>query len=246
MKFDEIEYKIHGDDSQYVNIELDPAESIIAEAGTMLAMEEGIKLTTIFGDGRYDSGLFGGLAAAGKRLITGESLCLTLFTNKSSEKKTISFTGPYMGKIIPINLRNHGSKFICQRDSFLCAVRGISIGIYFQKRILTGFFGGEGFIMQKLEGDGMAFLHASGAIYLKNLAAGETLIVDSNSIVAFEQTIDFSFKLVGGIKSALFAREGLFLSTLKGPGKIILQTMPFETLAQQVIVRSGILKQLKK
>ena len=246
MQYDEIEYKIHGDDSQYAEIHLDPQESIIAEAGTMLAMDEGIKLTTIFGDGRYDSGLFGSLAAVGKRLITGESLCLTLFTNNTSKKRTINFTGPYMGKVIPINLKNHGSKFICQKDSFLCAARGISIGIFFQKKILTGLFGGEGFIMQKLEGDGMAFLHAGGAIYLRELKAGETLVVDSSSIVAFESSINFSFKIVGGIKSALFAREGLFLSTLKGPGKIILQSMPFEHLAQQVIAKSGILGALKK
>ena len=246
MKFDEIDYTLHGDDTQYVEITLDPNESVIAEAGTMLAMDEGIRLTTIFGDGSYDSGIFGNLAAAGKRLITGESLCLTLFTNKTSVKKTVNFTGPYMGKIIAINLLNHGSKFICQKDAFLCAARGISIGIYLQKKILTGLFGGEGFIMQKLEGNGIAFLHAGGATYQKHLNAGETLIVDSSSIVAFESSIKFSFKMIGGIKSALFAREGLFLSTLTGPGKIILQSMPFEHLAQQVIVKSGILDALKK
>ncbi|MBT4922208.1 MAG: TIGR00266 family protein [Rickettsiales bacterium] len=246
MKYDEIDYKIHGHDSQYVNIELDPHESIIAEAGAMLAMDEGIKLTTIFGNGSYDSGIFGNLASVGKRLITGEGLCLTLFTNKSDEKKTVCFTGPYMGKIIPINLQNHNSQFICQKDAFLCAARGVAIGIHFQKKLLTGMFGGEGFIMQKLEGNGMAFLHAGGAIYPRNLKAGETLVVASGSIVAFEASVSFSIKLVGGLKSALFAKEGLFLSKLTGPGKIILQSMSFASLSEQVIAKSGILDQVKK
>ncbi|MBL6784784.1 MAG: AIM24 family protein [Rickettsiales bacterium] len=246
MKYDEIEYKILGNDAQYITIQLDPSESIIAEAGTMLTMDDGIKLTTIFGDGSYNSGLFKSITAVGKRLITGESLCLTSFTNESSTRKTVTFTGPYIGKVIPVNLNKHGSKFICQKDSFLCAVRGISIGIFFQKKIFTGFFGGEGFIMQKLEGNGMVFLHAGGGAYLRSLKPGETITVDSTSIVAFESSVNFSFKMVGGIKSALFAREGLFLSTLTGPGKIVLQSMPFEHLAQQVIVKSGLGKLLKK
>jgi len=232
----EIEYKLFGDDMQFVEIELDPGESVIAEAGALMYMEPGIEMQTIFGDGsnQGDGGLAGKLFGAGKRLITGESLFMTLFTNSSSAKNHACYAAPYPGKIIPVNLNDYNGKVICQKDAFLCAAKGVSIGIEFTRKLGTGFFGGEGFIMQKLEGDGLAFLHAGGTIVEKDLYAGETLRVDTGCLVGMTGTISYDIQLVGGVKSALFGGEGLFFATVTGPGKVWLQSLPFSRLADRI------------
>lgn len=234
----EIDYKLYGDDMQLVEIELDPKESVLAEAGAMMYMEDGIEMETIFGDGsNKDSGkgMMGKLLGAGKRVITGESLFMTLFTNLKSGKQHVSFAAPYPGKIIPIDLSEMDNKIICQKDAFLCAAKGVSVGIDFQKKLGTGFFGGEGFIMQKLEGDGMAFLHAGGTIIEKTLEAGEILRVDTGCLVAMSRSIHYDIQFVGNIKTAFFGGEGLFYVTLSGPGKVWLQSLPFSRMADRVI-----------
>lgn len=236
MNNHEIDYKLHGDDMQFVEVELDPKETVIAEAGSLMMMEDQIKMETIFGDGSSssDSGMMGKLFGAGKRLLTGESLFMTTFTNESHVKKHVSFASPYPGKIIPMDLSELGGKIICQKDAFLAAAKGVSVGIEFQRKIGTGFFGGEGFIMQKLEGDGMTFVHAGGTIHQKELAAGEILRVDTGCLVAMTSGVDYNIEFVKGVKTALFGGEGLFFATLKGPGTVWVQSLPFSRLASRV------------
>jgi len=236
MNAHEIDYKLYGDDMQFVEIELDPQESVIAEAGGMMMMEDGIEMETIFGDGSGgNKGFFNKLVGAGKRLLTGESLFMTVFTNSGTGKRRVSFASPYPGKIIPIDLNELGGKVICQKDSFLCAAKGVSVGIEFQRKLGTGFFGGEGFIMQKLEGDGLAFLHAGGTIYKRELERGEKLRIDTGCLVAMTQDVDYDIEYVGKIKTAFFGGEGLFFATLTGPGTVWIQSLPFSRLADRII-----------
>ncbi|WP_027410484.1 TIGR00266 family protein [Anoxybacillus tepidamans] len=236
MNAHEIDYKLYGDDMQFVEIELDPQESVIAEAGGMMMMEDGIEMETVFGDGASSSkGFFNKLVGAGKRLLTGESLFMTVFTNNGAEKRRVSFAAPYPGKIIPIDLSELGGKVICQKDAFLCAARGVSVGIDFQRKLGTGFFGGEGFIMQKLEGDGLAFLHAGGTIYKRELQPGEKLRIDTGCLVAMTKEVNYNIEYVGKIKTAFFGGEGLFFATLTGPGTVWVQSLPFSRLADRVI-----------
>jgi len=231
----EVDFKIHGDDMQFVEIELDPQEAAVAEAGAMMFMDHGIEMETIFGDGSQQSGgLIGSLLGAGKRLLTGESLFMTVFVNQGQGKKRIAFGAPYPGKIIPVHLPDVGGELIAQKDSFLCAAKGVSIGIAFQKKFGAGLFGGEGFIMQQLQGDGLAFVHAGGTLHERALGQGETLKVDTGCIVAFQPSVNYDIQFVGGIKSAMFGGEGLFFATLRGPGKIWLQSLPFSRLANRI------------
>ena len=237
MAMDEVDYFLHGDDMQFVEIELDPGEAAVGEAGSMMYMEDGIQMTTVFGDGSAasgSSGLMGKLLGAGKRLITGESLFITVYTNEGRGKRKVAFAAPYTGKIIPFDLSQHGGKMICQRDAFLCAAKGVSLGIAFQRKLGTGFFGGEGFIMQKLEGDGLAFVHSGGTVLERRLQPGEVLRVDTGCVVAYTPDVDFDIQFVGGVKTALFGGEGLFFATLKGPGTVWLQSLPFARLAKTV------------
>ena len=230
-----VDYQIHGDDMQFVEIELDPQEATVAEAGGMMFMDDGIEMETIFGDGsQKTTGVLGSLMGAGKRLLTGESLFMTIFANQSGAKRRVAFGAPYPGKILPIQLPDVGGTLISQKDSFLCAAKGVEIGIAFQKRIGAGLFGGEGFIMQRLEGDGLVFVHAGGTLYERTLQPGESLRVDTGCIVAFQPTVEYDIKFVGGIKSALFGGEGLFFATLRGPGRIWLQSLPFSRLADRI------------
>ncbi len=232
----EIDYRIHGDDMQFVEIGLDPGEATVAEAGGMMYMDDGIAMETIFGDGSaQNSGLMGALLGAGKRLLTGESLFMTVFQNQAATRRCVAFGAPFPGKIIPLHLRDLGGELITQKDSFLCAAKGVSIGIAFQKRLGTGLFGGEGFIMQRLTGDGLAFVHAGGTLHERILGPGETLRVDTGCIVGFQPTIDYDIQFVGGIKTALFGGEGLFFATLRGPGRIWLQSLPFSRLAGRIV-----------
>jgi uncharacterized protein (TIGR00266 family) len=231
----EVEYKVYGDDMQFVEIDLDPEEAAVAEAGGMMFMEDGIQMETIFGDGsQQKSGLLGALMGAGKRLITGESLFMTVFMNKTAAKRKVSFAAPYPGKIVAVHLPDVGGELVCQTDSFLAAAKGVSIGIAFQKRLGVGFFGGEGFIMQRLQGDGWAFIHAGGTLYERALKPGEVVRVDTGCIVAFAPTVDYDIERAGGIKSMLFGGEGLFFATLRGPGKVWLQSLPISRLAGRI------------
>ncbi|SEN56227.1 TIGR00266 family protein [Lihuaxuella thermophila] len=231
----EMDYRIYGDDMQFVEIELDPGESVIAEAGSLMMMEDGIRMETIFGDGSDSGkGLMGKLFGAGKRLLTGESLFMTIFSHTGQGKKHVSFAAPYPGKIIPLNLAELGGKVICQKDSFLCAAKGVSVGIEFQRKLSTGFFGGEGFIMQKLEGDGLAFVHAGGTIHEKALQPGELIRIDTGCLVAMTRHVQYDIEFVGGVKTALFGGEGLFFASLRGPGKVWVQSLPFSRLASRV------------
>ncbi|MDM5157001.1 TIGR00266 family protein [Bacillus sp. DX1.1] len=235
MKAHEIEYKLYGDDMQFVEIELDPEESVIAEAGAMMMMEDHIEMETIFGDGRgQSSGLFGKLMGAGKRLVTGESMFMTVFTNTGHGKRHVSFAAPYPGKIIPVDLREYNGKVICQKDAFLCAAKGVSIGIEFTKKLGSGFFGGEGFIMQKLEGDGLAFMHAGGTVYKRELKPGEKLRIDTGCLVAMTRDVNYDIQFVGNVKTALFGGEGLFFATLEGPGTVWIQSLTLSRLAQRI------------
>ncbi len=232
----EIDFKIYGDDMQFVEIELDPMEAAVAEAGGMMFMEDGIQMETIFGDGsNQNSGFLGTLLGAGKRLITGESLFMTVFQNRGAAKKKVAFGAPYPGKIIAVHLTDVGGELLAQKDSFLCAAKGVALGIAFTKRFGAGLFGGEGFILQRLQGDGLAFIHAGGTLYERTLAPGETLRVDTGCIVAFQPSVDYDIQMVGGIKSALFGGEGLFFATLRGPGKIWLQSLPLSRLAGRIV-----------
>ena len=233
----EIDYKIYGEELQFVEIELDPNETAIAESGAMMMMEDGIEMQTIFGDGsqQQSTGLLGKLMSAGKRILTGESLFMTAFTNVGQGKKKVSFAAPYTGKIIPMDLQQLGGTIIAQKDAFLCAAKGVSVGIFFQKKLGTGIFGGEGFIMEKIDGDGMAFMHAGGYVIEKELRAGEILKVDTGCVVAYMPTIDFDIEFVRGIKNFMFGGEGLFFAVLTGPGKVWIQSLPISRLAGRII-----------
>ena len=236
MQAHEIDYHIYGEEMQYVEIELDPQEIVVAESGSFMMMENGIKMETIFGDGsQQQSGIFDKLLSAGKRVLTGESLFMTAYINQNYGKSKVSFAAPYPGKIIPIDLREFQGKFICQKDSFLCAAKGVSIGIEFSKKLGRGLFGGEGFIMQKIEGDGMAFVHSGGTLARKELAAGEVLKVDTGCIVGFTKDVDYDIEFIGGIKNSIFGGEGLFFATLRGPGTVYVQSLPFSRLADRII-----------
>lgn len=233
----EIDYKIYGEEMQYVEVELDPGETAIAEPGAFMMMDDGIQMQTIFGDGsqQQDNSLVGRLFSAGRRVLAGENLFVTAFTNVASGKKHVSFASPYPGKIIPLNLLELGQRIICQKDAFLCAAKGVSIGIEFQRKLGTGLFGGEGFIMEKLEGDGMAFMHAGGHVLEKDLAPGELLKVDTGCLVAFTQSVDYDIEMVKGIKNMFFGGEGIFFATLRGPGKVWIQSLPVSRLASRII-----------
>jgi uncharacterized protein (TIGR00266 family) len=235
----EIDYKIFGDDMQFIEVELDPMEAAVAEAGGMMYMEDGIQMETIFGDGsQQTSGFLGALMGAGKRLLVGESLFMTVFQNRGEGKKRVAFGAPYPGKIIPVHLAQIGGELLAQKDAFLCAAKGVSVGIAFTKRFGAGLFGGEGFILERLQGDGLAFIHAGGAIYQRDLTAGETLRVDTGCIVAFQPSVDYDIQMVGGVKTALFGGEGLFFATLRGPGRIWLQSLPLSRLAGRITAAS--------
>jgi uncharacterized protein (TIGR00266 family) len=235
----EVDYKIFGDEMQFVEVELDPMEAAVAEAGGMMYMEDGIQMETIFGDGsQQNSGFLGSLMGAGKRLLTGESLFMTVFQNRGQGKKRVAFGAPYPGKIIPVHLAQIGGELLAQKDSFLCAAKGVSVGIAFTKRFGAGLFGGEGFILEKLQGDGLVFIHAGGTIYQRDLAPGELIRVDTGCIVALQPTVDYDIQMVGGIKSALFGGEGLFFATLRGPGRIWLQSLPLSRLAGRITAAS--------
>jgi uncharacterized protein (TIGR00266 family) len=232
----EIDYRIIGEEMQYVEVELDPNETAIAESGSFMMMDDGIQMQTIFGDGsKPQQGFLGKLMSAGKRVLTGESLFMTTFTNVGQGKKRVSFASPYPGKIIPLDLMEMGGKVVAQKDSFLCAAKGVTVGIELQRKLGTGLFGGEGFIMQKLEGDGMAFVHAGGHVFERVLQAGELLRIDTGCVVAYTQTVDYDIQFVGGIKNTLFGGEGLFFATLRGPGKVWIQTLPISRLAGRIL-----------
>ena len=232
---DVIDYRIYGEDMQFVEIELDPGESAVAEAGALMFKESVVQMETVFGDGSH-SGQGGGfmdkLLGAGKRVITGESLFITMFSHAGQAGKAkVAFAAPYPGTIIPLSLNNYRGRIICQKDSFLCAARGVTMGIFFQKKVMTALFGGEGFIMQKLEGDGMVFMHAGGTVIERELQPGERLDVDTGCVVALTDSVGFDVKPVGGIKSMLFGGEGVFLAQLTGPGHVWLQSLPFSRMA---------------
>jgi uncharacterized protein (TIGR00266 family) len=235
----EIDFKIYGDDMQFVEIELDPMEAAIAEAGGMMYMEEGIEMETIFGDGsQQNSGFLGSILGAGKRLLIGESLFMTAFQNRGAGKKKVAFAAPYPGKIIPVNLSEIGGELIAQKDSFLCAAKGVSVGIAFNRKIGAGLFGGEGFIMERLQGDGWGFCHAGGTMMIRDLEPGEVLRVDTGCIVGFQPWVNFDIQYVGKIKTALFGGEGLFFATLRGPGRVWLQSLPFSRMADRIVAAS--------
>jgi uncharacterized protein (TIGR00266 family) len=232
----EIDYRIFGDDMQFVEVELDPNEATIAEAGGMMYMDDGIEMETIFGDGsQQQSGFLGALMGAGKRLLTGESLFMTVFLNRSGHRRKVAFGAPYPGKIVAMHLAEIGGELIAQKDSFLAAAKGVSIGIAFQRRLGAGLFGGEGFIMQRLQGDGWAFVHAGGTLQERSLGPGELIRVDTGCIVAFQPSVQYDIQFVGKIKSALFGGEGLFFATLRGPGRVWLQSLPLSRLANRII-----------
>lgn len=235
---DEIDFKIIGAEMQFVEVELDPGESAVAEAGAMMYKSPDVHMEAIFGDGsaqQSGGGFMNKLMGAGKRLLTGESLFMTVFTHTGQGKAHVAFGAPYPGNIIPVTLSNVGNYLVCQKDCFLAAAKGVSIGIHFQKRILTGLFGGEGFIMQKLEGDGLVFVHAGGTVVERELQPGEVIHIDTGCVVAFEHAVDFDIKQAGNIKTALFGGEGLFFAELRGPGRVWLQSLPFSRLAGRML-----------
>lgn len=235
MQSHEVDYEIFGDDMQIVEIELDPGETVVAEAGAMNYMDEGIKFAAHMGDGSEPSqGLMGKLLSAGKRALTGESIFMTHFTNEGSGKRRVAFAAPYPGKIVPLDLTQVGGTVSCQKDAFLCAALGTNIGIAFQKRLGAGFFGGEGFILQRLQGDGMAFVHAGGTVIKKTLR-GETLRVDTGCLVAFTEGVEYDIQRAGNLKSMFFGGEGLFLATLRGHGVVLLQSLPFSRMADRIL-----------
>jgi uncharacterized protein (TIGR00266 family) len=235
MSMDVVDFEIKGSEMQFVEVELDPGEAAIGEAGSMMFMDAGIGMDSVFGDGSaQQGGFFGKLLGAGKRLVTGESLFTTVYTNQSTLKQRVGFAAPYPGKILPMNLKQLGGMLICQKDAFLCAARGVSLGIYFQQKLSVGFFGGEGFIMQKLEGDGLAFVHAGGTVVRRDLQPGQTLLVDTGCLVAMTPNVNFEVQYVGKIKTALFGGEGLFFAKVSGPGTVWLQSLPFSRLASRV------------
>jgi uncharacterized protein (TIGR00266 family) len=233
----EIDFKIEGEDLQFVEVELDPGETVVAEAGVMMYMTAGIELETIFGDGSASpqaQGVMGALLGAGRRLLTGESLFMTLFTNRGQGKQRVAFAAPYPGRIMVVDLSKMGGELICQKDSFVCAARGVSIGIAFQKRLGAGLFGGEGFIMQRLQGDGLCFIHSGGMVTAMDLSPGETLRVDTGCLVALQPSVTYDIQFVGKVKTALFGGEGIFFATLTGPGRVWLQSLPFSRMADRI------------
>ena len=240
MSAHDIDYHIYGEEMQFVEIELDPMETVIAEAGSFMMMEDGIEMATIFGDGSHSegSGLWEKLLSAGKRLVTGESLFMTAYTHAGEGKKRASFAAPYPGKIIPLDLSQLDGKIICQKDAFLCAAKGVSVGIEFSQKLGRGFFGGEGFIMQKLEGDGMAFVHAGGSVIEKKLELGEVLKIDTGCLVAFTRDVDYDIEMVRGVRNMIFGGEGIFFARLEGPGTVWIQSLPFSRLADRVLQAS--------
>ncbi|HJU65368.1 MAG TPA: TIGR00266 family protein [Gemmatimonadaceae bacterium] len=235
MAADLVDYRLIGDDMQAVIVTLDPGEAVFAEAGGMMYMQDGIRMAATLDPSGTKSKLLDKLVGAGKRILSGDSFFVTLFINESGTRRDVAFSAPYPGKIAPIELRDWGGTLLSQKDSFLCAAKGIEIGIAFTRRIGAGFFGGEGFILQKLVGDGLVFLHASGTLHTMELAPGESLRVDTGCLVAFEPTVSYDIQMVPGIKTALFGGEGLFFVNLVGPGKVILQTLPFSRLADRII-----------
>jgi len=235
MAMDVVDYEIKGSEMQFVEVELDPGEAAVGEAGSLMFMDAGVGMDTVFGDGSANQGgFFGKLLGAGKRLVTGESLFTTVYTNNTPGKQRVAFAAPYPGKILPMDLRQLGGTLICQKDAFLCAARGVSLGIFFQQKLSVGFFGGEGFIMQKLEGDGLAFVHAGGTVVKRELQPGQTLLIDTGCIVAMTPNVNFEIQFVGKIKTALFGGEGLFFAKVTGPGTVWLQSLPFSRLASRV------------
>ncbi|KEQ24398.1 TIGR00266 family protein [Paenibacillus tyrfis] len=236
MNAHEVDYRIIGSEMQFVEIELDPGETVFAEAGAMMMMDQNIQMETIFGDGSdQNKGFVGKLFGAGKRLLSGESLFMTAFTNRGFSKECVSFASPYPGRILPMDLVELNGKLICQKDAFLCAAKGVSVGIEFQRKLGTGFFGGEGFIMQKIEGDGLAFVHAGGAIHERVLGPGEMIRVDTGCLVAMTQDVNYDIEFVKGVKTAIFGGEGLFFATLRGPGRVWIQSLPFSRLADRMM-----------
>jgi len=237
MAMDVVDFEIRGAEMQFVEVELDPGEAAIGEAGSMMFMDAGISMDTVFGDGRQGAsagGLFGKLLGAGKRLVTGESLFTTVYTNQTTQKQRVAFAAPYPGKILPMDLKQLGGTLICQKDAFLCAARGVELGIAFQRKLSVGFFGGEGFIMQRLDGDGLAFVHAGGTVVRRELQPGQTLLVDTGCVVAYTPSVQFEIQYVGKVKTALFGGEGLFFAKLTGPGTLWLQSLPFSRLASRI------------
>jgi uncharacterized protein (TIGR00266 family) len=233
---DVVDYKVFGDDMQYVEVELDPGEAALAEAGAMMYMEDGVGMETIFGDGSSaQAGFLDALMGAGKRLLMGESMFMTVFMNQSSGKRKVAFAAPYPGKIVPVRLSDVGGELITQKDSFLAAAKGVSIGIAFQRKLGVGLFGGEGFIMERLQGDGYAFVHAGGCLMERTLSAGEILRIDTGCIVAFQPSVNYDIQYIGKIKTALFGGEGLFFATLRGPGRVWLQSLPLSRMANRII-----------
>ncbi len=239
---DDIDYEIKGQEMQFVEIELDPGESAVAEAGAMMFKGATVEMDTVFGDGskaQQDGGFFDKIVGAGKRLLTGESLFMTVFTHQGQGKQRVAFASPYPGTIIPFRLDEIGGTLICQKDAFLCAARGVQIGIHFQRKILTGLFGGDGFIMQKMEGDGWVFVHVGGCVVERDLAAGEELHVDTGCLAAMTPTVDFDVVSAGSIKSMIFGGEGFFFAKLRGPGRVWLQSLPFSRLAGRIIANAS-------
>jgi len=236
----EIDFEVHGSEMQFVEVALDPGEAVVAEAGSMMFMTPGIAMETVFGDGSAaapsgGSKLMGALVGAGKRLLTGESLFMTVFTNAGRGRERVAFAAPYAGKILPMDLAKLGGELVCQKDSFLCAARGVSVGIAFQRRLGVGLFGGEGFVMQRLTGDGLCFVHAGGTVHPVDLAAGETLRVDTGCLVALSPSVSYDIQFVGNVKTALFGGEGVFFASLTGPGKAWLQSLPLSRLADRIV-----------
>ncbi len=238
---DDIDFEIKGQELQFLEIELDPGESAVAEAGAMVWKDANVGMTTVFGDGSNAAGggFMGKLLGAGKRLLTGESLFTTVFTHNGRGKARVAFASPTPGAILPLKLADYGGQLICQKDSFLAAAKGVSIGIYFQQRIMTGLFGGEGFIMQKLDGDGWVFVQMGGTVVERELRAGEELHVDTGCLAAFTPDVTFDLVTVGGVKSMLFAGEGVFFARLRGPGKVWIQSLPFSRLAGRMLAAAG-------
>ncbi len=232
----EIDYEIFGEEMQFVEITLDPQEAVLSEAGAFMYMDPSIEMETIFGDGsgKGQGGLMGALMSAGKRVLTGESLFMTIFANTGGGRRKVAFASPYPGRIVPLDLRKHGNTILCQKDAFLCSAKGISVGIALQRKLGAGLFGGEGFILQKLEGDGMAFLHAGGTVVERELAAGETMRLDTGCLVAFEQQVSYDIQMIKGVKSVFFGGEGMFYAAMTGPGKVWIQSLPFSRLARRV------------
>lgn len=237
---DEIDYMIHGQEMQFVEVELDPGESTIAEAGSMMFKDPTIRMDTVFGDGAEESsGFFGKLASAGKRLLTGESLFMTVFTHEGHGKARVAFASPYPGTILAFDLSTMGGSLVAQKDAFLCAAKGVSIGIHFQRRVMTGLFGGEGFIMQRIDGDGFAFVHVGGCVIERELRDGEELHIDTGCVAAMTPDVDFDLVRAGSVKSMIFGGEGVFFAKLRGPGRVWIQSLPFSRLAGRVIANMG-------